>query len=286
MGVSYQFTRCYLTCFNVDPEFASAFKFPKSRGGGFFTIKYMDAGFDKEAEMGEFFIEFNEKVWGHKLTEELEKAGATQVYITTFTNNDGNESAANALLRVWSVAERTGHGFKAGECQEALLAKTQAKLAESKKKPDTAELDEKTSAAIKQSLAEIETVKFKVEGVDGKVDTIQEGVCQIIPDLKAENEKLKKSIKDLVLSRDQQEYKTGIATARINVEIEKADKLGVENLGLRAENARLKDQVKSLQDQLNLAEAVKQVFSLEFQLKRVGERLDENERELKRARQD
>ena len=107
----------------MSPEFASAFKFPKSKGEGFFTIKYLDAGFDKEAKMGEFFVEFNAKVKEHKLAQALERAGAGQVTITTFANNDGNESASQALCRVWAVSNKTGIRYTQGECNEALMIK-------------------------------------------------------------------------------------------------------------------------------------------------------------------
>ena len=291
MEISHQFTRCYFSCFNVSPEFASVFKFPKGKGGGDFTIKYVNAGFNKEAEFGEFFIEFNEKVKEHKLAQALEKAGATQVTIMTFANNDGNESASNALLRVWTVQKQTGYSYIFGECQVALFTKTRAKFGESQKKQETFEFDEKTAAAIKQSLADLgETNKqslAEIEAVSGKVDKVQEGVSQIIPELKAENDKLKQKIKELVLSRDQQEQKTGVATARINMEIDKADKLGVEIVELKAELRRRVQEIKYLQEVANLTEAVKQAHSLEFYLKRVGECLDENnQREHKCAKYD
>ena len=302
MELSHKFSRCYFSCFNVHPEFASEFKFPKSKGSGFFTVKYIDAGFNKEAEMGEFFIEFNEKVKEHKLAQALEKAGAGQVTITTFANNDGNESASNALLRVWTIQKQTGYSYRCGDCQEALLTKTQAKFAESQKKQqETSEFDEKTAAAIKQSLADLgETNKqslAEIGAVNEKVDNIQEGVCHIIPELKAENERLKKVNQDLVLSRDQQEAKTARATQRINVECERADKLGVESVQrmaefgveivqLKAELQRKALEIAHLRELVNLTEAVKQAHSLEYQLKRVGERLDDYESTCKCARCD
>ncbi len=49
--------RYAVNCFNVGPSTAEDLKFYK-RGGGEFEIKHMDAAFDKEAQFGEFFIEF------------------------------------------------------------------------------------------------------------------------------------------------------------------------------------------------------------------------------------
>lgn len=96
-----------MSCFNVTPDFASTFKFWKSRGASEFEINYMEAAFDREAASGEFFIEFGEKVWEHKLIENFKFHGACQVMTSTFANNDGNESAAAALLRVLNTQEKT-----------------------------------------------------------------------------------------------------------------------------------------------------------------------------------
>jgi hypothetical protein len=290
--------RCFFVCFNVNPEFAREFKFAKSKGGGEFTIQYMNAGFNQEAEFGEFYIEFAEYIWEHKLVEALETAGASQVFVTTFPSKDWNESAANALCRVLTVMNKTGISYTQGKCSETVLTKAQAKFAESQKKQyETSEFDEKTAAAIKQSLADIgETNKqslAEIGAVNGKVDNIQEGVCHIIPELKTELERVKKVNQDLVLSRDQQEAKTARATHRINVEIERADALGVENVELKAEHDELKAklrrqalEIEHLREVVNLSEAIKHAHSLEFHLKRVGERLNEDENTRKYARCD
>ena len=195
--ISRRFIRGYCSAFNAEPELAQNFKFFKSNGVNEFSIKHMEAGFNKEAGLGEFFFEFGEAVYEHKLIKALEKAGATQVTIMTFANNDANESASNALLRVWTVAAKSGVGYIRGACQEALLAKTKAKQQSAKEQAATSFDEEKTAAAIKQSLAElgevnkqsfnkIGVVDGKVDTVDGKMDKVQEGVCVIIPEYKAE----------------------------------------------------------------------------------------------------
>jgi len=201
----------------VDPEFASVFKFPKSKGGGFFTIKYLDAGFNKEAEMGEFFIEFFEKVKEHKLAQALERAGAGQVTITTFANNDGNESASNALLRVWTVQKQTGYSYRSGDCQEALLTKTQARFAESQKKQqETSEFDEKIKEAINRSLALQEDTNAKVAAVGGDVELIKDGVCAVIPDYQRKIEELERIVAHKTKECDRIEYAKAQKTRQVN----------------------------------------------------------------------
>ncbi len=114
----------------MNQDFAAMFRFPKSRGQGDFTIKYMEAAFDKQAGSGEFFLEFEEKVWEHKLIECFEAQGAGQVNTITFATNDGNESASNALVRVLASQEKTNLKFSYGTCTDPLRCKVQAKLAQ------------------------------------------------------------------------------------------------------------------------------------------------------------
>lgn len=117
-------SRFFVVCFNVDISFTEMFKFPKSRGHGDFTIRYMEAAFNPEAWSGEFFIEFNENVWEHKLIECFQNQGAGQVCTMTFPNNDGSDSASSALLRVRETAAKTGCQYTKGECSRVLREKT------------------------------------------------------------------------------------------------------------------------------------------------------------------
>ena len=127
----------------------------------------------------------------------------------------------------------------------------------------------------------------EIEAGSGKVDEVQGEISQIIPELKAKIEMLQKVHQELILSRDQEEAKTVEATKRVNIEIDKADKLDVEIVELKAELRRSVQEIKYLQEVANLTEAVKQAHSLEFYLKRVGECLDENnQREHKCAKYD
>ena len=113
----------------MTPEFAASFKFPKSNRLGEFNIKYMEAAFNKEAGSGEFFIEFEEKIWIHKLVECFQSQGAGQVMPLTFAHNDGGDSASNALMHVLNSQEKTNIKYTRGTCTPALLAKVQAKQA-------------------------------------------------------------------------------------------------------------------------------------------------------------
>eukprot|EP00291_Cryptomonas_curvata_P009507 CAMPEP_0172201560 /NCGR_PEP_ID=MMETSP1050-20130122/30080_1 /TAXON_ID=233186 /ORGANISM="Cryptomonas curvata, Strain CCAP979/52" /LENGTH=233 /DNA_ID=CAMNT_0012879245 /DNA_START=34 /DNA_END=732 /DNA_ORIENTATION=- len=148
---SAKMSRFFVSCFNVT-----------IKGVGEFKIKYMETAFNKEAESGEFFLEFDEYVWEHKLIESFQSQGAGQVSTITFANNDGGDSAANALLRIRLNQEKTGISYSRGICPPALLAKVKSKQAAVAS--TSKEFDEKTIAAIKQSLEEHKEVMVKVEG--------------------------------------------------------------------------------------------------------------------------
>jgi len=241
----------------VNPIFAESFKYPKSKGGGEFTINYMAASLNKEAESGEFFFEFDEIVWEHKLAQCFEKLGAGQVSIVTFQHNDGNESASNALLRL-----HTSNGvlYERGTCPPALKDKLEAKLAEHAKKSESKEFDEKTNAALKQSLADIgvkvETTQTAVTKMDTKINDVQNGVCSIIPDYQKENDELKKKLVHKTKECDRIEFHKARDTRTINEK-------DVLIRGLQA-------QVKHLQEEKTVLETVvtehkRHITTLEYQ---------------------
>lgn len=245
-----QFKRCYVSCFNVDHVFAESFKYPKSKGGGEFTINFMFASLNREASAGEFFLEFEEKVWDYKLAQWMEKLGAGQVNVMTFQNNDSNESASNALLRLHTQAD--GVTYERGACQPALHAKLQAKLAElASKKADSKELDDKTQLAIKHSLADIaEKITFNQNATDqigAKVGEVQTGIMTIL-EYQKENDELKAKLAHKTREVDRIEGQTAYKTRLIrDLEIE-VESLKSREAMLVKERASNKELVTTLQD--------------------------------------
>lgn len=220
---STRLNRVFVVCFNVTPAFAESFKFWKSKGVSEFAIKYMEAAFDKEAGSGEFFLEFTDKVWEHKLIECFKLHGACQVNTITFTHNDGEESASNALLRVLTMQGKTNLKYTRGTCPPSLLAKVQTKQAAAREVSSTKEFDEKTLAAIKQSVALQEETKQAVVKVEGslqshevKLDGIQQGVCNVIPDYQREIESLKAIVAHKTALCDKVEGQKAYKTRLIN----------------------------------------------------------------------
>jgi hypothetical protein len=256
-------TRYFVCCFNVTPEFASTFKFQKAKGQGNFGIKYMEAAFDKDAGSGEFFLEFDDSVWSHKLIKSFQSQGAGQVNVITFANHDGSESAANALLRIMSTQDKTNLKYTRGTCPAALLAKVHAKQAAAREASTTKEFDEKTLAAIKQSVALQEETKAAVVKVEGslqsqevKLDGIQNGVCNVIPDYQREIENLKAAVAHKTALCDKVEGQKAYKTRLLNQQDIVIAKMEEEQCNHVKEKQAWARREAALLEQADLAKAV------------------------------
>jgi chromosome segregation ATPase len=261
-----------VTCFNVSVSFAQTYKFPKSRGGGEFTIKYLEAAFNQEACSGEFFIEFDESVWEHKLVEsfELGGSGACQVMCVTFNSNDKNESASNALFRVLESQKKTGLSYRRGTIPPALLAKVQAKQEATKNlSADNKEVDEKTARAMQESLklnyAKLETIDTNVQSQGVKLDGIQQGVCQVIPDKQKEIDSLKEALAHKTKLCDSIEGKMAYKTRIINqldARIAQLEQANLDHITERqawiAEKADLLQQLETKRSMQSFLDGLKQ----------------------------
>lgn len=276
-------SRYFVTCFGVTPEFAANFKFQKSKGQGEFGIKYMLAVFNKEAESGEFFIEFEEYVWSHKLIASFHLQGACQVTAITFAHNDGGESAANALARIMTAAQKkSGEGFSRGACTPALYTKVHAKMEEAHRREQLSakEFDEKTSAAIKLSL-ESQAVKLevieggmqsqavKLESVENNMQSqavdivdIKQGVCHVIPDYQNEIKTLKDALNKKRAACDTIEGKLAHKTRVINQQDAYIAVLEEEKQAWSREKADLCDKYSTLQEEFNMLRTLKHLTEI------------------------
>ncbi len=280
---SAKVSRFFMSCFGVTPEFAVNFKFQKSKGQGEFAIKYMLAAFNKEAESGEFFIEFEEKVWEHKLIKSFQSQGACQVTTITFANNDGGESAVNALARIITSQKKSGEGYTRGTCTPALYAKLHAKMEEAHRKEQLGakEFDEKTSAAIKLSLeehtvklesignnvqsntVELEVIKGDVQSQAVELVHIKQGVENVIPVLQGEIKDLKEALSKSNAARDTTEGKLGHKTRIINQQDAYIMKLEEEQVLLvREKQAWIHEKNKLLNQNMALQAELDQIRDL------------------------
>jgi hypothetical protein len=300
-------SRFFVTCFNVTPEFAASFRLQKARGQGDFTVKHMLAAFNKEAESGEFFIEFDEYVWSHKLIESFQAQGACQVSTITFANNDGGESAANALARVLASQKKSGYCFSLGVCAPALYAKLHAKMEEANRQEQMAskEFDEKTKAAIMQSLQEMDgKVQFvndnvqsygvKLESIEGGVQSqavdlvdIKQGVCNVIPDYQNEVKTLKEALAHKTKLCDRIEGQKGRLTMEINKLKWELGERKEEVESLRGDKHALAKKAQELEVRLDMCQSIALLKQMQEETQRTAEILSSTlaeERSAKRAR--
>ncbi len=309
---STRFNRVAVYCFNVSPDFAASFKFQKSKGEGEFGVKYMLAAFDKEDGSGEFFIEFDEKVWEHKLVECFQAQGAGQVTTITFANNDGGESAANALACIMTSQKKYGDGYTRGVCNPILYTKAHTKMEAAIRQEEqlgAKEFDEKTSAAIKFSL-ETHAVKLeaiedgvqahavKLEAIESGVQAqtvdlvdIKQGVCSVIPDYQIEIKALKDALVKSNSARDTTEGKLGHKTRIVNqqdayiIKLEEDQTLHVqEKQAWKLEKNKLLAKYSALQEELAQSKSLQKILEKAGHIAEILSSTLAEEREAKRRR--
>ena len=234
---------------------------------------YMDAAFNNEAESAEIFMHFEDKVWDNKLIQQLEKLGACQVFVTTFTNNDGNESAANALVRVWTTAEKYGYQLIKGVCPDPLLSKAKAKYNKALQEPTDTWSKEKIQAAINMSIAGMETkidnvdgkvdnVGGKIDNFEGKIDNMHDGVCNIIPDYQKELKELKEKLTHKTKEVDRIEYQKGLVTKERNQLREKIYEIQDETNEFKSKNQILERELEDKSEIIKAKDAL--IDSLQY----------------------
>ena len=304
-------SRFFVSCFNVSPEFASTFKFKKSKGQGEFGIKYMLATFCKEDGTGDFFFEFDEYVWEHKLVESFQSQGAGQVTTITFANNDGGESAADALACIMTSQKKNGDGYTRGTCPEKLYKKACDKMeaASRQEQLGAKEFDEKTAAAIKFSL-EAHAVKLeaiedgvqahavKLEAIEDGVQAqtvdlvdIKHGVCNVIPDYQIEIKQLKEALVKSNSARDTTEGKLGHKTRIVNqqdayiIKLEEDQTLHVqEKQAWKLEKNNLLAKCSALQEELAQSKSLQKILEKAGHIAEILSSTLAEEREAKRQR--
>ncbi len=268
----------------------------KANNAGKFNINYMHAALNKEAYAGELFIEIDGTIRVRTLMAQLEEMGACQVSILTFKNNDGNESASNALLRVWTTAEKTGYEYTCGVPSKDLWGKAKTKQdAEKQQKTDNEKNEAKLNEGVRQSLAamgdrvadvggKVEHIDKKVDTMEGKIDNVQQGMCTIIPDyqklLKETMEKLAHKTKEV----DRIENKMGRMTHEINRITEENETLKEASNGVLRKHEREITELKEALEMKNKQIKDKEELLEGYRTFETAKWIIETERELKRAR--
>jgi len=246
-------------------DFIKNLEIKKANDAGVFAINFIHAALNKEACSGELFLELKETIRVCTLVAQLEENGACQVNVVTFKNNDGYNSASNALLRVWLIAEKSGiEEYVMGTVNKDLMDTTKIKMENEKKKTqENGKNEAKFQAGLKQSM---EDMGGKVDNMNGKIDNVQQGVCVIIPDyqkmLKDNMDKLAHKTKEV----DRIEHKMGQKTHEINVLSERIDdleqKLKQETRKHEREMAEMQEKLEARDKSLKTAEEMIEVYKV------------------------
>ena len=258
------------------------FEYQQSNEKDVNPIVYMEAAFNKEAMCGEFFIEFKTAVNDTDLVESFQTQQAKGVNVFTFPNDQG-VTAADAILRVLNLQDKTGFKAARGKRPEKLAEKVESKQKEAAKEEELAnkEFGGKEAAAIKNSLegvdenvkevkdvvhsCEVKLESQSVEFVEMKQEVKSHGVvmgdiknslCNVIPDYQIENKNLKAELKHQKWLCDVQESKTAAQTTKVNRLKAEVSSFHVrEDASLKREEAYLK-RIKELEDNLDVRKTI------------------------------
>jgi chromosome segregation ATPase len=265
----------------------------------------MEAAFDREAQSGEFFIEFQTYIQDTKLVERFVELGAGEVCSITFGKDQGI-SAMDALRRVQNSQNKTGIKVTRGSCSKQMQDRLEEK--EQTVKDVDKEFDEKTTAAIQFSLKTIgedmhsQVVKLdgiqsqvvKLEKIENDVQLqaadvvdIKNGVCGVIPDYQKKITNLEEALAHKTKLCDRIEGQKGRLTMEINKLKWEVGELNDKATSLQLQNFQQNKKIQELQEQLDICKSIALLKQTHEELQRTAEILAstlEEERAAKRAR--
>ena len=184
-------TRCYVSMYNANQDTLEGFSMQKARGAGPVSILFTAFAFNESTGAVEGYMEFQEQIWNNNLIDRFEELGFTSVDIVTFQNNNGNQSAASAFHHVVKVS--ASPGFKlicSGEINPMVSAKAKEIQEKEKAGASTSEFDEKTQAAIKQSLAEISEAMVTKDDLYSLGESSHKGFEEIKERMKSDHDQI------------------------------------------------------------------------------------------------
>ena len=262
--------------------------FEYQKGGK--SVKYLEAGFNKDRQSGDFFIEFEDQIHDNELELSFQAQHAKGVNVMTFPNDNG-KSASDALLHVMAVQDKYGVKITRGVFPASLKKIFGEQKAAQDKKVLEQEFNEKTQAAEKASLDEfksklgevhdevqglghfqqgikedvlsigndVQLHAVKLEAIEDGVQLqavnlvdIKQGVCNVIPDYQQEIKNLRDALAYKTRQCDIQESKTATQTGKVNQRDKEIDALH------RREEAYIKRE-ESLLERIKELEAIVQL---------------------------
>ena len=275
-----------MSCFEVTPDFAVKFEYQK--GGN--PVKYMEAGFNKDQQSGDFFIEFEEQIHDNELELSFQAQHAKGVNVLTFPNDNG-KSASDALLHVMAVQDKYGVKITRGVFPASLKKSFEAQKAAQDKKVLEQEFNEKTHAAEKASLDEFKSklgeVHDEVQGLghfqqgirddvlsvgndvqsygvkmEAGFEDVKQEVRSFIPDFQERIKQLEKEVDYHKKQRDVQEAKTAAQTTKVNQKDKEIAMLLKREEALVKREDSLIARIKELENTLLISNTVEKLQEL------------------------
>ncbi len=282
-----------MSCFEVTPDFAVTFEYQKAEN----PIKYLEAGFNRDQQSGEFFIEFEEQIHDTELELSFQAQHAKGINVMTFPNDNG-KSASDALLRVMAVQNKTGFKLSRGKFPDSLKKSFDTQKAAQDKTLLEREFNEKTHAAEKISFEEfkskmdevcsevqglghfqqgikddvlsigndVQAHAVKLEAIEGGVQAqtvdlvdIKQGVCNVIPDYQQEIKQLKEALAHKTKQCDVQEAKTAIQTAKVNQQDKENEALRRREVASIKREDCLRERIKELENIVLISNTVEKL---------------------------
>ena len=254
------------------------------------SVKYLEAGFNKDRQSGDFFIEFEDQIHDNELELSFQAQHAKGVNVMTFPNDNG-KSASDALLHVMAVQDKYGVKITRGVFPASLKKSFEAQKAAQDKKVLEQEFNEKTQAAEKASLDEFKSklgeVHDEVQGLGHfqqgikddvlsigndvqsygvKMEAGFEGVKQevrsFIPDFQERIKQLEKEVEYHKNQRDIQEGKTAAQTTKVNQKDKEIAMLLKREEALVKREDSLVARIKELENALLISNTVEKLQEL------------------------
>jgi chromosome segregation ATPase len=283
-----------VSCFDVTPDFAARFEYQKGEN----PVKYLEAGFNRDQQSGEFFIEFDEQVHDTEVELSFQAQHAKGINVLTFPNDNG-KSASDALLRVMAVQNKTGFKISRGKFPDSLKKSFETQKAAQDKILLEREFNEKTRAAEKISFEEfkskmeevcsevqglghvqqgikddvlsigndVQAHAVKLEAIEGGVQAqtvdlvdIKQGVCNVIPDYQQEIKQLKEALAKKTAACDTIEGRLAHKTRIINQQDAYIANLEEEKQVWSKTKVELQDKYSLLQEEFNMFRTLRQMI--------------------------
>lgn len=171
-------------CYNASEDMLLNFDIPKERSGGRYNVKCMISAFNPSSSEAFMYAEFD-RVKKNRVDWALQKFGATQIQIDSYSLADYVNGAANALKFVQKKAGESGFRLIERGCPSVHASATNA-----------------TSSAESFRLEGVKVLEQAVDEADDRAQKLEEELAVKESALSASNDEKKAMVRCLILFLD------------------------------------------------------------------------------------